>query len=142
MNNVGVFPFSPALETTEALWDREPGINLKCQFLYAQAVARSMIAPPCSTAIINIASIDAFHPTGFLAHYYASKGGTVMLTKSLAKELGPHRVRVNVSARLRKRPIESQRGSPLGSVSVRSGKTSPSSIAPVSRRARTVARPP
>jgi 2-deoxy-D-gluconate 3-dehydrogenase len=46
-------------------------------------------------SIINIASVDALHPTGALAHYDASKGGLVMLTRSLALELAPFGVRVN-----------------------------------------------
>ncbi|MFA7179469.1 MAG: SDR family oxidoreductase, partial [Dehalococcoidales bacterium] len=48
--------------------------------------------------IINIASIDAFHPTGNVAHYNASKGGVVMLTKALAKEWAPLGILVNAVA--------------------------------------------
>ena len=45
-----------------------------------------------------MASIDAFKPTSNLTHYDASKGGVVMVTKSLAKELGPMGIRVNAIA--------------------------------------------
>ena len=48
--------------------------------------------------IINIASIDALHPTGNLVHYDASKAAVVMLTKSLALELAPHNILVNAIA--------------------------------------------
>src|SRR6266480_933273 len=48
--------------------------------------------------IINIASIDALHPTGNLVHYDASKGGVVMVTKALALEFGPHNITVNAIA--------------------------------------------
>jgi len=48
--------------------------------------------------IINIASIDALHPHGEVAHYGASKGGVVMLTKALALELALHNILVNAIA--------------------------------------------
>ena len=48
--------------------------------------------------IVNIASVNAFHPSGMRAHYDASKGGVVTLTKSLALELGKHQITVNALA--------------------------------------------
>jgi 2-deoxy-D-gluconate 3-dehydrogenase len=46
--------------------------------------------------IVNIASIDSFHPSMVgLAAYDASKGGVVMLTKALALGFGPHGIHVN-----------------------------------------------
>jgi 2-deoxy-D-gluconate 3-dehydrogenase len=48
--------------------------------------------------IVNIASVDAIHPTGNLAHYDSSKGGVVMLTKSLALEFGKYQIMVNAIA--------------------------------------------
>ncbi len=98
VNNAGIYPMTPALELTEAQWDRVLDINLKGAFFYAQTVAREIIAEGHDGAIVNIASIDGLHPTGNLAHYDASKGGVIMLTKSLAKELGPQGVRVNAIA--------------------------------------------
>ncbi|MFN7142306.1 MAG: SDR family NAD(P)-dependent oxidoreductase, partial [Myxococcota bacterium] len=96
VNNAGIFPSSPALETTEALWDRVMDVNLKGAFFLSQAAARRMVAARTPGSIVNIASIDAFHPTGSLVHYDASKAGMVMLTRSLAMELGRHGIRVNV----------------------------------------------
>jgi 2-deoxy-D-gluconate 3-dehydrogenase len=98
VNDAGIFPFAPALELAEAQWDRVLDINLKGTFFYAQAAAQQMIAQRTSGVIVNIASIDGLHPTGYLAHYDASKGGVVMVTKSLAKELGAHGIRVNAIA--------------------------------------------
>lgn len=98
VNNAGVFPMTPALELTESQWDRVLDINLKGAFFHAQAAARQIIAERHEGAIVNIASIDGLHPTGNLAHYDASKGGLIMLTKSLAKEFGPQGIRVNAIA--------------------------------------------
>lgn len=98
VNNAGIFPFSPALDVSEALWDKVLGINLKGAFLFAQKAAKKMAASGKGGRIVNIASVDGIHPTGNLAHYDASKGGLVMLTKSLALEWGRSGIHVNAVA--------------------------------------------
>lgn len=98
VNNAGIYPMTPALDLTEDVWDRTLNLNLKGLFFAAQAAAREMAESGRGGAIVNIASVDAFKPVGNLVHYDASKGGVVMLTKSLAKELGPRGVRVNAIA--------------------------------------------
>jgi len=98
VNNAGVYPFAPALEVTEALWDKVLDINLKGLFFYAQATAQEMVKEGHAGKIINIASIDALHPTGNLVHYDASKGGVVMVTKALALEFGPRGISINAIA--------------------------------------------
>jgi 2-dehydro-3-deoxy-D-gluconate 5-dehydrogenase len=98
VNNAGIFPFAPALQLTEALWDKVIDINLKGVVFYSQAAARQMVAAKQGGRIINIASIDALHPTGNLVHYDASKGGVVMATKALALEFGQYGITVNAIA--------------------------------------------
>ena len=98
VNNAGIFPFAPMTTLTEQQWDKILDINLKGTFFFAQRAAQVMIEQGKGGKIINIASIDAFHPTGNLAHYDASKGGMVMLTKSMALELGRHQINVNAIA--------------------------------------------
>lgn len=98
VNNAGIFPFTPALQITPEQWDRVLNTNLRGPFFFSQAAAKAMIAGGHPGRIINIASIDALHPTGALAHYDASKGGLVMLTKALALELAPHGILVNAIA--------------------------------------------
>jgi NAD(P)-dependent dehydrogenase (short-subunit alcohol dehydrogenase family) len=68
-------------------------------FLCSRYAAQEMINKQLGGCIINIASIEAVHPssTGMVA-YDASKGGVLMLTKSMAHELGPHGIRVNAIA--------------------------------------------
>ena len=98
VNNAGIFPISPALETTEELWDKVLGINLKGVFFYSQAAAREMIKAGHGGRIINLGSVDALHPRAGAAHYNASKGGVLMLTKALALEWGSHNILVNAVA--------------------------------------------
>jgi len=98
VNNAGIFPFSPALDTSEGTWDKTLDTNLKGVFFYSQAAAREMIKAGRGGKIINISSIDGLHPAVELAHYSASKGGVIMLTKALALELAPHNILVNAIA--------------------------------------------
>ncbi|MBI4312964.1 MAG: SDR family oxidoreductase [Chloroflexi bacterium] len=96
VNNAGIFPFMPALHMEAALWDKVHAVNLKGVFLCSREAAKQMVSQGRGGRIINIASVDAFHPSGVgLAHYDASKGGVVMFTKSLALELAPHGILVN-----------------------------------------------
>ena len=97
VNNAGIAPFKPFLELTEEDWDRVLDINLKGQFLCAQAAAREMAKNKWGR-IINIASIASGQVgVGFasIAHYCASKGGVVAMTEALALELAHLGIRVN-----------------------------------------------
>lgn len=83
------------LELTEAKWDEILSLNLKSAMLCSQAVAASMIERKTG-AIINVVSIAGRNGGGLGAGAYAAaKGGLIAFTKSLAKELAPHGVRVN-----------------------------------------------
>ena len=99
VNNAGIYPFKPAMDMTAADWDRVQHVNLRGAFLFAQTAARQMIAQGAGGVIVNIGSIDAFHPSGVgLTAYDASKGGLRMFTKTFALELAPHGIRVNMVA--------------------------------------------
>ncbi len=95
VNNAGIFPLIPVLDVPEETWDRVLNINLKGVFLYSQAAGRRMAESGRGGKIVNLASIDALHPNGMAAHYNASKGGVLMLTRALALELAPHQIQVN-----------------------------------------------
>lgn len=99
VNNAGLFERKPALEMAEADWDRILDVNLKGAFFCAQAAARAMREAGVRGAIVNVAS-DAAWSGGLnpCAHYAASKAGMVSFTRSLAKELAPHGIRVNALA--------------------------------------------
>jgi 2-deoxy-D-gluconate 3-dehydrogenase len=99
VNNAGVFPMATLLEMTPEHFDRVLGLNLRGATFASQAAASAMIAAGGGGCIINVTSVDAFHPSMVgLAAYDASKAGLVALTRSMALELAPHRIRVNAIA--------------------------------------------
>ena len=99
VNNAGIYPQTPMLEMTPELFDRVYTLNLKALAFTSQAAAKAMIEEGAGGAIVNIGSIDSFHPSMVgLAAYDASKGGVLMFTKNLALELAPHGIRVNMVA--------------------------------------------
>ncbi|MBN2043473.1 MAG: 3-oxoacyl-ACP reductase FabG [Anaerolineales bacterium] len=95
VNNAGIYPLAPFLEISPEQWDQVLNANLRSTFLVTQAVSRQMVAQGTGGAVVNIASIEGIHPAPGHSHYIAAKGGVIMLTKSLAAELGPHGIRVN-----------------------------------------------
>lgn len=100
VNNAGIAEFQSFLEMTEAEWDKTLNINLKGQFLCAQAAGREM-KKQGGGVIINIASVAMGQQgVGFsnIAHYCASKGGIAAMTEALAVELAPLNIRVNCVA--------------------------------------------
>jgi 3-oxoacyl-[acyl-carrier protein] reductase len=83
------------LDVNEERWDEIMDLNLKSAVLCSQAVAASMIERKCG-AIVNIVSIAARNGGGPGAGAYATaKGGLITFTKSMAKEMAPHGIRVN-----------------------------------------------
>jgi NAD(P)-dependent dehydrogenase (short-subunit alcohol dehydrogenase family) len=98
INNAGVFPRVPFLEMTESDWDHVLAVNLKGTCFCAQAVARRMVAAGRPGAIVNLSSGAAFRGSPRGVHYCASKGGVVAMTRQMALELAPYRIRVNAIA--------------------------------------------
>ena len=98
VNNAGIYPALPVLDLTEDVWDKVMDTNLKGALLFCQAAAREMIKAGNGGRIINVVSLEALHPVVMHSHYSASKAGLVMLTKSLALELAPHKILVNAIA--------------------------------------------
>jgi 3-oxoacyl-[acyl-carrier protein] reductase len=98
INNAGVFPRVPFLEMTESDWDYVLDINLKGACFCAQAVARAMVAAGRPGVVINLTSGAAFRSSPRGVHYVASKGGVLSMTRAMALELAPYRIRVNAIA--------------------------------------------
>jgi len=99
VNNAGIFPRTDLLDMTTEVWDSVLGVNLRGVLMGCREAARHMIASDKGGAIINIASTAGFRGTGpGLATYVGSKHGVVGVTRQLALELAPHRIRVNAIA--------------------------------------------
>jgi NAD(P)-dependent dehydrogenase (short-subunit alcohol dehydrogenase family) len=98
VNNAGVFPRVGFLDMAEGDWDYVLGVNLKGACFCAQAVALGMVAAGRAGAIINLTSGAAYRGSPRGVHYCASKGGIVSMTRQMALELAPHRIRVNAIA--------------------------------------------
>jgi 3-oxoacyl-[acyl-carrier protein] reductase len=77
-------------------WDRMFAVNVRGTFLCARGAAAAMAGRGGS--IVNVASETAFTGSHGFAHYVASKGAVISLTRALANELGPRRIRVNCVA--------------------------------------------
>ncbi len=99
VNNAGIFPIVPMLQTTPELFEQVYAINLRGLAFCTQAAAKRMIAQGKGGKIVNIASIDALRPSMVgLAAYDASKGGVLMFTRNMALELAPHGIQINAIA--------------------------------------------
>ena len=98
INNAGVFPRVPFLDMVERDWDYVLDINLKGSCFCAQAVAKRMVATGRRGSIINLTSGAAFRGSPRGVHYCASKGGVLSMTRQMALELAPYRIRVNAIA--------------------------------------------
>ena len=79
-------------------WERVLSVNLTGVMLTNRAVARRLIAQGEGGAIVNISSGAAKIPMRGSAEYSVSKAGVWMLTRCLALELAPHKIRVNTVA--------------------------------------------
>ena len=94
VNNVGKSEPATAGEMDVELWDSQLDINLKSAFLCCRAVLPAMRRRG-GGRIITISSGVAFKGNPYMAHYVASKGAVVSLTRAMATELGKHGVLVN-----------------------------------------------
>jgi NAD(P)-dependent dehydrogenase (short-subunit alcohol dehydrogenase family) len=88
VNNAGRFFAAEFEELTDEQWDGIMNANLKSQFLCAQAAAPIM-RKRGRGRIINLSSLGGILPWPAYTHYCVSKAGAIMLTKCLARALGP-----------------------------------------------------
>ena len=84
-------------DVTPEYWDQRIAVNLKHQFFAAQAVLPDMAAAGAGS-IVNFGSTSWMAGQGGMAAYTAAKSAVLGLTRSLARDYGPHGIRVNAIA--------------------------------------------
>lgn len=94
INNAGIAQQKLFTDISQKEWDHMFDINVKGIYNCCQAVLPSMIHNK-SGSIVNISSMWGVTGSSCEVHYSASKAAVIGLTKSLAKELAPSRIRVN-----------------------------------------------
>jgi NAD(P)-dependent dehydrogenase (short-subunit alcohol dehydrogenase family) len=98
INNAGMEEVRPSLEIDETLWDRILDTNLKGAFFCAQAAAREMQRAGKGGSIVNICSLTSYRGIPTAVPYGSSKTGLLGMTRALAAEWAPLKVRVNAVA--------------------------------------------
>lgn len=102
INNAGLQQDAPLIEMTLAQWNLVINVNLTGQFLCAREAVREFkrrgVVPGISCAagkIICMSSVHETIPWAGHVNYAASKGGVMLMMKSIAQEVAPYRIRVN-----------------------------------------------
>ncbi|RDC64557.1 SDR family oxidoreductase [Adhaeribacter pallidiroseus] len=102
INNAGIQQDAPFVEMTLAQWQKVIDVNLTGQFLCAREAAKEFLRrglqPEISKAagkIICMSSVHEVIPWAGHVNYASSKGGIMLLMKSIAQELAPYKIRVN-----------------------------------------------
>lgn len=98
VNNAGVREIKTVLDLSPEEWDRVIAINLNGPFYCARAAGLMMRDQGDGGCIINIASVAGLIAISHRPAYSAAKHGLVGLTKNLARDLAPHKIRVNAVA--------------------------------------------
>jgi len=88
----------PALDTDVAMLDKMIDVNVKAAFRLVHRIVPTMIERGTGGSVLNVVSISGLRPQPGGLLYSFTKAGLIMLTRSWAREFGPHGVRVNAIA--------------------------------------------
>ncbi len=95
VNNAGIWPTEDLIDMPDEHWARVIDINLNGAYMLSKRVVRSMIERKIAGVIINMSSKSGIQcSTGGHGHYTTAKAGLNMLTRSLAREISHHGIRV------------------------------------------------
>ncbi len=95
MNNAGIFKPAQLLNTSTEMWNQTVAINQTGVFLGMRTAIKAMIAAGNGGSIINTSSIAGLEGGFGAAAYVATKWAVTGMTKTVAKEVGKHGIRVN-----------------------------------------------
>ena len=107
VNNVAISDNKHIFDITEEEWDRVLAVTLKSQFLMGKHVGQQMAAQGTGGRIVNVGSTSGFMGRSRAIAYSAAKGGVANLTRAMAAQLAPHKIRVNAI-------VPNKIGSPVG----------------------------
>jgi 3-oxoacyl-[acyl-carrier protein] reductase len=93
VNNAGIYDFAPLDGVTAEHFHKQFDLNVLGLLLVTQQAARHF--GPAGGSVVNISSVVAHSPVATASVYSATKAAVDAITKSLAKELGPRKIRVN-----------------------------------------------
>lgn len=93
VNNAAAQYAKPLLDTSAKDWDALMAVNLRAPFLLVKRVYPLLKA--ASGAVVNLSSVNALATSADIAAYAASKGALLSLTRAMAVEFAPDKVRVN-----------------------------------------------
>lgn len=107
VNNAAISDNKNMFDITTEEWNRVLAITLTSPFLFSKYAAKAMIDAGHGGKIVNVSSTSGYFGRDKATAYTAAKGGVVNLTKSLAIQLAPHKIRVNAV-------VPNKIGSPVG----------------------------
>ncbi len=107
VNNAAISDNKTMFDISTDDWNRVLAVTLTSPFLFSKHAAKSMIDKGLPGAIVNVSSTSGYYGRDRAIAYTAAKGGVVNLTKSLAIQLAPHKIRVNAV-------VPNKIGSPVG----------------------------